>query len=261
VRHRPFAASALLLASIALPSGAQTVTGFLDRTIVAGALTLRYQVYLPSDYDPSRAWPVILFLHGSGERGSDGLKQTQVGLGATIRLHRDWFPAIVLFPQAPQDSVWRGAVSEAAVEAVRRTVKELHGDPTRLYLAGLSMGGFGAWQIATDHPEMFAAIVAVCGGVAPIEGMPNLYVSTPRGVDPFEYVARHEGGTPAWLFHGAEDTSVPVHQSRRLASALHAAGVPVQYTEYPDLGHVSWDRAFGEPELWRWLFAQRRASR
>ncbi|MDQ2768520.1 MAG: phospholipase, partial [Gemmatimonadota bacterium] len=118
-------ASAMLIA-LAASLPAQTEKGFLDRTVRSGALTLKYQVYVPPSYDGHTSLPVILFMHGSGERGSDGIKQTQVGLPSQIRWHRDWFNAIVVMPQCPDDSVFRGMVADATFEALEKSVKEFH---------------------------------------------------------------------------------------------------------------------------------------
>jgi predicted peptidase len=244
----------LCLLAEALP--AQQPTGFLDRTVTVGALTMKYQVYVPNTYDRHRPLPVILFMHGSGERGSDGLKQTQVGMPAQIRLHRDWFDAIVVMPQCPDDSVFRGVVAQAAFEAFDKSVAEFHGDRERLYVTGLSMGAYGVWQQIVDHPGVFAAAVAVSGGLTPSADMANLYVSV-KGDDPYAYVAQMTKDLPVWIFHGGQDDVVPTVQSRTLVAAMKAAGSSPRYTEYPDLGHGAWDRAYGGEELWKWLFAQR----
>ena len=238
----------------ALP--AQRSTGFLDRTVRVGALTMKYQVYVPNTFDRHQSLPVILFMHGSGERGSDGLKQTQVGMPAQIRLHRDWFDAIVVMPQCPDDSVFRGAVAEAAFAAFEKSVKEFHGDRARLYVTGLSMGAYGVWQQIVDHPGVFAAAVAVSGGLTPSADMDNLYVSV-KGDDPYAYVAQRTKDLPVWIFHGGQDDVVPTVQSRNLVAAMKAAGSSPRYTEYPDLGHGAWDRAYGNEDLWAWLFAKR----
>ena len=244
----------LCLLAEALP--AQQPTGFLDRTMTVGALTMKYQVYVPNTYDRHRPLPVILFMHGSGERGSDGLKQTQVGMPAQIRLHRDWFDAIVVMPQCPDDSVFRGVVAQAAFAAFDKSVAEFHGDRERLYVTGLSMGAYGVWQQIVDHPGVFAAAVAVSGGLTPSADMANLYVSV-KGDDPYAYVAQMTKDLPVWIFHGGQDDVVPTVQSRTLVAAMKAAGSSPRYTEYPDLGHGAWDRAYGGEELWKWLFAQR----
>jgi len=246
--------SLVLAFDAALP--AQTKTGFLDRTVTVGTLQMQYQVYVPLGYDGHRKLPVILFMHGSGERGSDGLKQTQVGMPSQIRWHRDWFDAIVVMPQCPDDSVFRGGVAQAAFAALEKSVKEFHGDRDRLYVTGLSMGGYGVWQQLVDHPGVFAAAVTVSGGLTPSADMANLFVDT-KGEEPFGYLAQRAKDLPVWIFHGAQDDVVPVTQDRALVDSLRAVGASPKYTEYPDVGHGAWDKAYGDEELWKWLFAQR----
>ncbi|MBK5186618.1 MAG: prolyl oligopeptidase family serine peptidase [Gemmatimonadaceae bacterium] len=253
VHALPAVTLALALAA-ALP--AQRQTGFLDRTVSVGTLDMKYQVYVPETYDARKSLPVILFMHGSGERGSDGLKQTQVGMPAQIRWHRDWFDAIVVMPQCPDDSVFRGPVAQAAFAALEKSVKEFHGDRERLYVTGLSMGGYGVWQQVVDHPGVFAAAVAVNAGLTPSADMENLYVGV-QGSDPYASVATAAKNIPVWIFSGAKDDLVPAEQSRRLVQAMKGAGASPRYTEYADLGHGAWDRAYGDEELWHWLFAQR----
>ena len=238
----------------------QQQTGFLDRTVLFGGKPARYQVYVPFDYTSKREWPVILFLHGAGERGTDGLLQTQVGLGAAIRKSPDRFPAIIVMPQAPPESIWRGTVAEMSLGALEQATKEFRGDRTRTYVVGLSMGGYGAWTLALKHPSKFAAIVAVCGGILPPSHFTQLDVAL-REKDPYAELARRLGGTPAWLFHGAQDSLAPPEESRRIHKAFNQASYKINYTEYPDVGHESWDPAFGDPMLWDWLFQQRRSAR
>lgn len=250
---------ALAFAMTSVPLAAQQQTGFLDRTITIGNRPSRYQVYVPFDYTPDKAWPVVLFLHGAGERGTDGIRQTEVGLGAAIRLHAERFPAIVVMPQAPPDSIWRGSVAQGALAALDRTVREFHGDRSRLYLTGLSMGGYGVWTLALERPTAFAAIVSVCGGLLPPPHMAQLTAGV-TGPDPYATVARRLPDIPIWLFHGAADSVVPVTESRRLQAAFHEAGVPIHYTEYAGVGHNAWDSAYADPALWQWLFGRRRAA-
>ncbi len=242
------------------PGRAQHQTGFLDRTVSFGTTPARYQVYVPFGYTPDREWPVILFLHGAGERGTDGLRQTQIGLGTAIRRNAASFPAIIVMPQAPPDSIWRGMVAELAMAALRKTLKEFRADRSRIYVAGLSMGGYGAWTLALKHSGMFAAIVAVCGGLLPPTHFTALDVGL-GGKDPYAELARRLGGTPVWLFHGAQDSVVPPEESRRIHQGFHQAGFKINYTEFPGVGHESWDPAFADPMLWDWLFRQRRSGR
>jgi predicted peptidase len=140
-------------------------TGFLNRTVTVGRALSRYQVYVPHSYDPASSWPVILFLHGAGERGADGLIQTEVGLGPAIRRFPERYPAIVVFPQAPKDSLWQGASAQMAMAALEQTIREYSADVRRLYLTGLSMGGHGSWYLSYHHPDRFAAVAPICGWV------------------------------------------------------------------------------------------------
>src|SRR5690606_27947035 len=141
------AIAALLAAPVSGQSDQEVQTGFLDRVVTVAGRTYPYQVYVPREYAAAgeRRFPVILFLHGAGERGDDGLAQTEVGLGPALRRHPSRYPAIVVFPQAPRDSAWTGRVAEAAMAALERTEAEFRTDPDRVYLTGISMGGHGTW--------------------------------------------------------------------------------------------------------------------
>ena len=235
-------------------------TGFLNRSLSIGGHEYRYTVYVPRDFVRTRRWPVILFLHGSGERGSDGLSPSQVGLGTAIRFNPSRVPAIVVFPQAPNDTRWIGEPADAAVAALERTITEFHGDRDRQYLTGLSMGGYGTIHLALANPNRFAALVVVCGGLFPHPTTTAVQRSPliPAGVDAYAFVAQSLRAIPIWIFHGADDRTIPVDESRQLTDALKNAGAPVRYTEYPAVGHNAWDRAYSEETLWPWLFAQGR---
>ncbi len=233
--------------------------GFVERSITVGGVAHRYQVFVPATAASGRKAPVILFLHGSGERGSDNRAQTGTGVGAYVRRHLDDFPAIVVFPQAPANAEWNQlhAVVMAQLDAA---TGEFGGDRDRTYLTGLSMGGFGAWDYALREPGRYAALVPICGGlVAP--GRPSMNVAAVAGeADPYAAAARALAHVPTWIFHGGRDDVVPPEFSRRMAAALEAAGADdARYTEFPDAGHNSWDPAYLEtPALWTWLFSQRR---
>jgi predicted peptidase len=220
-----------------------------------------YLVHVPRDYDASRSWPVILFLHGAGERGNDGLRAAAIGLGNAIRVAPERFPAIVVFPQAPAETRWIGEPADAALLALEEAMRELHGDPQRVYLTGLSMGGYGTWHLALAQPERWAALVVVCGGLVPhphttaVRRSPLL---PPAPADPYPFAAHALRKLPIRIFHGADDPVIPADESRRMYEELRREGADVQYTEYPGVGHDSWTRAYGEAELWPWLFAQRR---
>jgi len=250
----------MLLALVGLLASVQQVqTGFLDRSVTVGGKAYHYQVYVPADYASKPTWPAILFLRGAGERGDDGLLQTNVGLAPAIRQSPSRYPAIVVFPQVPRDSQWVGTPADMAVAALQQTMREFHVDPTRVYLTGLSMGGHGTWYIAYRHPEMFAAVVPICGwirdfaafrGSAPVVPGDSAQVMT--------LLAQRLGKVPIWIFHGEVDQVVNVNGSREPAAALKAAGADVRYTELLGLNHNAWDAAYGSDEFVKWLFAQQR---
>jgi predicted peptidase len=236
----------------------RTETGFLDRTVTAGGRTYPYVVYVPRNYDPSRSWPVILFLHGAGERGSHGIRATQIGVAAAIRSHPERVPAIVVFPQAPDDSRWLDEPADAAMAALDHAMGEFHGDRHRVYLTGLSMGGYGTWHLAMAHPDRWAALVVVCGGLFPHPSTTSVRQSPLNaGADPYAITARKVRHLPIWIFHGVDDTVIPVDESRRMHDALvHEGARDLHYTEYPDVGHNAWEKAYGEEAMWEWLFRQ-----
>jgi len=230
--------------------------GFVSRSVTVDGATYRYRVFVPEKR--TTRLPVVLFLHGSGERGADGMLQTFVGLGPHVKARDGGFPAIVVFPQVPNDSTWSGAPGRAAIAALEASIVEFEGDRQRVYLTGVSMGGYGTWDLALHNPGRFAAIAPVCGGVHPLRGGPILVAGVPAdslAVAP--WVASQLARTPTWIFHGSNDGSVPVDYSREMYAAMRSAGAPVHYTEYPGVGHNSWESAYAEPMLWRWLFAQR----
>jgi predicted peptidase len=235
-------------------------TGFLNRTITIGSLTYRYQVYVPDEWSQDKKWPVVLFLHGAGERGDDGLMQTDLGIGTAIRRYRERFPCIVVMPQCRKNAWWTETGMEAqALQALEKTMKEFNGDPQRVYLTGLSMGGYGTWSIAAKHPGKFAALVAICGGLRLPTGARSAPGNTAAeaSADPYTAAAQKIGKTPVWVFHGEADPVVPVTESRKMVEALKAAGGNVRYTEYPEVKHNSWDKAYADPELLPWLLSHR----
>jgi predicted peptidase len=230
---------------------------FAERSLTSDGRTWRYRVFAPARTDGHP--PVILFLHGYGERGDDNQKQVEVGLGPHVRAHADSFPAVVVFPQAPPDGFWTDQTARAAIAALDAATAEFDGDPDRTYLTGLSRGGFGTWWVARNEPRRFAALAPICGGLtAPILLGDRTIEPFASDDDPFAATARALRHIPTWIFHGARDDVVPPEQSRRMAEALRAAGADVRYTEFPDANHNSWDPAYTTPELWEWLFAQRR---
>ena len=250
------AALGLLLASCASQSQ------FIERTVSVEGRAYRYRVWLPPHYTKLRRWPVILFLHGSGERGDDNLSQLTAGLPALLSRDPSRYRAIVVVPQCRLDREWYGEMETQALAALDATVKEFRGDRRRVYLTGMSMGGAGVWFLAR-HRGRWAAVVPVCAEVVrqsddpfPLDPPPEI-AKLLHGSDPFDAVARAVGKTPVWMFHGADDPVIPVDQSRRMFHALRLHHGNVRYTEYAGAGHDVWDRAYGEPELARWLLAQR----
>ena len=261
-RRRILLASAIFIAA---PAAAQT--GFLDRTVTLGGESFRYQVYVPADYTPGTAWPLIVSLHGNGRQGSDGMLQTGTDFAIHIREHRAPFPAIVVFPQARVGTRWfYPQMQQLVLAELDRTIAEFRVDTTRVYLHGYSMGATGSYRLAFRWPDRFAAVVVVAGRVEPgpqytpediaIDRGTNPVVATP---DPFAALAAGLRRTPMWIFHGDADSTVPVAQSRRMVAALKSVGASVRYTEIAGADHdTAPPRAYAEAELFRWLFAQHR---
>jgi predicted peptidase len=217
----------------------QIPTGFLARTVEWGGQTYRYMVYVPADYTGAQAWPAILFLHGAGERGQDGVRQAEVGIGKALREHPEWYPAIVVMPQCLSGMRWEGPMLDMAVAALEQVEKTYHVDPDRVVLTGLSLGGHGTWGLGSQRPGRFAALGPICGW-----GMPSQA----------EALAR----TPIWCWHGAADPVVPVSASREMVEAIEAAGGQIRYAELPGVGHNSWDAAYGTMEFAEFLTQSRR---
>lgn len=249
---------ACLCACATQPRAARTGDGFVMREVVVDGVRHRYQVFVPAHAAGGKA-PVILFLHGSGERGDDGARPTQAGLGPHVRAHAADFPAIVVFPQLPDGEEWSDntPLAFAALEAATR---EFGGDRDRTYLTGMSMGGYGTWELALMQPDRFAALVPVCGAVRQASDERALYVTeVANDPDPYSTIARTLRGVPTWIFHGALDDVVPLDDDRALIAAFRAADAKdARYTEIPDANHNAWDPTYANPELWTWLFAQRR---
>jgi predicted peptidase len=263
-RTRLTAALVLLAASGCLRCAPQALKKvdtnlFLERQVQMDGESYRYRVYLPLHYRRWRSWPVVLFLHGSGERGDDNQQQTKVGIGPSLEKYRDRYRCIVVLPQARAGKDWDGAMERQALAALEQAIHEFHGDPRRVYLTGVSLGGSGAWYMAARYPKRFAAVVPIAAEVVPTGGdqAPADLKKLLDGPDPYLSLARSLGPAPVWAFHGADDDEVPVAESRRMVTALQAVKHPVRYTEYPEMGHDAWDAAYADPGLVRWLFAQR----
>jgi predicted peptidase len=205
---------------------------------------LRYLLFLPQEYrthdQQGERWPLILFLHGMGERGDD-LELVKIhGIAKIVETQPD-FPFIALSPQCPDGTMWwhHNLILKGLLEEV---IAHHAVDPDRVYLTGLSMGGYGTWSLAMAYPQMFAAIAPICGG-----GMPE-WAMTLKEV-------------PVWAFHGAEDPFVPLEQSQRMVDALRAQGGDVRFTIYPGVGHDSWTQTYENPELYQWFLQHRRGEK
>ncbi len=200
---------------------------------------LDYLVFLPRDYgkDPSKKWPLMLFLHGAGERGSDVNKVKAHGPPKVVEKQPD-FPFIVVSPQCPERKWWEPAVVIALLDKVMAEHKV---DEDRVYLTGLSMGGYGTWATATAYPDRFAAIAPICGGGEPSTAAKLKHI-------------------PAWVFHGDKDPVVPVARGEEMVEAVKKAGGDVKFTRYPEATHDSWASTYDNPELYKWMLRHKRRA-
>jgi predicted peptidase len=214
-----------------------------QRTLANGT-QLSYLLYLPDDYDIDAAkhWPLILFLHGSGERGTDVELVRKVGLPKRIDERPD-FPCIVLSPQCPLDVRWPEQ-SDNVIALLDTVLSDLRVDHNRIYLNGLSMGGQGSWYLGALYPERFAAVLPICGRIPEVEGFPERVCALKD--------------TPVWVFHGAKDDRVPVEHSERMAQILQDCGGNVQLTIFPDGDHFCWGRIYEDQAVWDWLLEQKK---
>jgi predicted peptidase len=250
---------------IVLTSSAQDTSLFKREVFIKGKDSLRYRLLYPTKYDVNKKYPVVLFLHGAGERGNDNAKQ--LFWGASLFLdsaNRGQYPAFVIFPQCPENGFWanikrdldgnadslgnfvfnsQGNPSvpmQLVMKLIDSLSKTAQADPDRIYVGGLSMGGMGTFEILWRKPDFFAGAFAICGGGDPAK------------------VAGYAKDFPIWVFHGASDNVVPVSNSRLMVNTLKAAGAKVKYSEYPGVGHDSWKNAFAEPDFLEWLFEQKK---
>ncbi len=202
----------------------------------------RYLLFLPRGYakESQKRWPLILFLHGAGERGDDVERVKIHGVIKVAEKQPD-FPFIVVAPQCPEDSWWDRQI-DTLTALLDEILADYKVDPDRVYVTGLSMGGFGAWALAIEHPERFAAIAPICG----------------RG-NPF--AASRLKDLPAWVFHGAKDTVVPIRYSEEMVASIKACGGDVKFTVYPDAEHDSWTETYNNPELYKWFLQHKRSKK
>ena len=238
------------------PSAADHRDRYEARTFTdAAGKKFNYRLLKPKGYDPKKSYPLVLFLHGAGERGSDNKIQLIHGMNEFAADEiMEKYPAFVIAPQCPEGKQWvevawtadEHTMPKEPAEPLRQSLdlvaalqKEFSIDKSRLYVTGLSMGGFGAWDAIQRHPELFAAAVTVCGG-----GDTSL--------------AEKIKDTPVWAFHGADDDAVKPKRSRDMIAALKKAGGSPIYREYEKVGHNSWEKAYRDAEMYEWLFGQKK---
>lgn len=227
-------------------------TGFLNKSIEVNGTVSKYVVYVPDDYKPGKSWPLIVFLHGAGERGDDGMMQSQVGIASAIRKHPERFPAIVLMPQCPSGKFW-DAILEDMEAQLAATREEYRIDSKRITLTGLSMGGYGTWMWGATKTDTFAGFMPICGGG---DVGDRLGAEGGAKFGTLDERIKKLATIPIWAFHGGSDSVVPPEQSRTMVEKVRAAGGSVEYTEYEGVDHNSWDRAYGSRESIEWLLAQ-----
>lgn len=201
-------------------------------------VALKYLLALPDGYDASDArWPLVLFLHGSGERG-DSLARVAVHGPPRHAREGQRFPFVLVSPQAAEGAWWDARALGALLDGIEARYRI---DPDRVYVTGLSMGGFGVWDLLETFPGRFAAAAPVCGG-----GTPGRICA-----------AR---ATPVWAFHGALDTVVPLQRTHEMTARLASCGGNVRFTVYPEAGHDSWTETYATPDLYAWLLSHRRGT-
>ncbi len=237
----------------------QSLTVHAGNKSDAHDVTIRYWLFVPKDYEAhGKKWPLMLFLHGLGECSNDNLDMAKVHGPAKIVDSRPDFPFVVITPQCPPprgyepgkplnmtpeqvvelvNNAWK---PDELIQLVDHIIAELNVDPDRVYVTGLSMGGYGTWRVAAAYPDRFAAAVPICGGGDP------------------KSLAKPLSKVPIWAFHGAKDTTVPMKESQDLVDAIRQEHGDVQLTVYPDAGHNSWTATYDNPKVYDWLLAHRR---
>lgn len=240
---------------------AQPFDAFEKHTFIKDQDTLPYRLLLPDHYDAHKRYPLVIFLHGSGERGNDNEKQLTHGAALFLKKeNRAKFPAIVVFPQCSQQSFWSNvkiagsgkdrifeftadgaptAPMQLVMDLTRALLDKYSIQHERVYVMGLSMGGMGTFELVNRMPRTFAAAIPICGGASTTTA-PNLK------------------SVKWWVFHGGKDDAVPPRYSEEMVAAMKKNKVNVKFTLFPEANHNSWDLAFEEPGLLGWLFAQKR---
>ncbi|HCO70376.1 prolyl oligopeptidase family serine peptidase [Mesotoga sp.] len=206
---------------------------------------LDYFLSLPMQYASEEAdWPLILFLHGAGERGDNLQLLRKHGIPRIVSEMAD-FPFITISPQCPENDWWLNRLQDLKF-LLDTVVKQYRVDTSKMYLTGLSMGGFGTWHMAVEYPDLFAAIAPVCGGGLGILGFPERVLEIKD--------------LPIWAFHGGKDNIVSVEESRTLIRTLKDAGGKPMLKIYPEAGHDSWTETYSDPELYEWFMSNRKSG-
>ena len=204
---------------------------------VSKSIRLQYLLYTPDSKPGKSGWPLLLFLHGSGQRGNNLNQVKKHGPPKLIAAGRT-FPFVVVSPQCPKDLCWQTDALNALIDEI---VDKYKIDEDRIYVTGLSMGGYGTWSLALDYPERLAAIAPICGRS-----------------DLFRI--RRISRIPAWVFHGADDPIVPLENSERMVKRLREQRADVKLTVYPKVKHDAWTRTYANPQLYEWLLQHRRSK-
>ncbi len=240
----------------------QSVTVHVGDKGAAHDVTIRYLLFVPKDYKADgRKWPLMLFLHGLGECSSDDLNKVKIHGPPKIVEGRPDFPFVLVSPQSPlppgydpnqpaektpqqvNELVLRAWKPDELIQLIDHVSSKLSIDPDRVYVTGLSMGGYGTWRLAATYPERFAAAVPICGGGDPVP------------------MAAALSRVPIWAFHGAKDTVVPLSESKNMLHYIRQAGGDVRLTIYPEAGHNAWEQTYNNQEVYDWLLAHRRKSK
>ncbi len=253
----------LLFLSAFLARGGQppATAGLLAGRIEApGGAKLPYLVYVPRDYDAARRWPLVLFLHGRGESGTDGWRQLLQGLPPALFQAPERWPAIILMPQKPDPEREWESYEKALLALVDRARRTWTIDPERVILTGLSQGGHGSWVLGARHPDLWAAVGPVCGYVAARRRDAAGRIPADAFGGTAAELAKPLASMPVWAFHGAVDDVVPVAETETMIAALRSAGGAPRVTIVPEVGHGVWSRAYENPDFVAWLFAQRRSA-
>ncbi len=209
------------------------------QTFTTDTMSLRYLLHRPPEQAKGKRWPLIVFLHGAGERGSDTELLKLHGIPRVVEENPD-FPFITIAPQCPEGSWWPMHIKELNA-LITQALLLYDVDPDRVYLTGISMGGYGVWNLATAYPDRFAAVAPICGG-----GDPDSVCAMRR--------------VPVWAFHGERDNVVLIRESRKMVDALRECGGSVRFTIYPNAGHDSWTKTYQNPRLYEWFMSHRKGE-